>query len=80
MRTLSICIPTYNRPAQLKGLSERFLSKVMDVYGDLVEIIVCDNSDVDIAKQNKANLDARVTYRKIIKTSVCLKIWSAVLS
>jgi glycosyltransferase involved in cell wall biosynthesis len=64
MLTLSICVPTYNRPAQLKGLSDRFLSKVMDVYGDLVEIIVCDNSDADIANQNKANLDTRVTYTK----------------
>ncbi len=64
MRTLSICIPTYNRPSQLKGLSDRFLSKVMDRYGDLVEIIVCDNSDADVARQNQSNLDPRVTYTK----------------
>lgn len=64
MRTLSICIPTYNRPNQLKGLNDRFLSKVLDEYRDLVEIIVCDNSDTDIANQNKSNLDARIYYSK----------------
>lgn len=65
MRTLSISIPTYNRPSQLKALNERFLSKVLDEYGDLVEIIVFDNSDAEIALQNRSNLDQRVQYTYI---------------
>lgn len=64
MRTLSICIPTYNRPLQLKGLNDRFLSKVLDSYGDMVEIIVSDNSDQEISQQNQHNLDHRILHSK----------------
>lgn len=67
MRTLSICIPTYNRPSQLKSLNDRFLSKVLDRYGDTVEIVVSDNSDQDISLQNQRNLDARIMYSKNVQ-------------
>lgn len=64
MPLLSICIPTYNRPRELAALMNGFLSRALDTHGDLLEIIVCDNSDDEQAMANAAQLDRRISYRK----------------
>lgn len=61
---LSICIPTYNRVNELKELNDLFLRNVLNNYGESVEVIVSDNSDIAAAEQNKTNLDVRVKYSK----------------
>ncbi len=62
MKLLSICIPTYNRDKELSQLMESFLVPALDSYGHMIEIIVCDNSDADIAISNQALSDGRVKY------------------
>ena len=64
MPLLSICIPTYNRPLELASLMNSFLSRALDTHGDLLEIIVCDNSDDEQARANAALLEPRISYRK----------------
>jgi len=61
-KLLSICVPTYQRPKQLKHLNDAFLDSVMSQYSNDVEIVVCDNSSASIAAENRANLNARVNY------------------
>lgn len=64
MKLLSICVPTYNRSEEIKALNDSFLVKVLDIYGEDVEVRVCDNSDDVIAEFNRANLDERIKYSK----------------
>lgn len=64
MKLLSICIPTYNRNKELAELVEHFLVPALDTYPDLIEVVVCDNSDSDAALINKTGLDNRIQYRK----------------
>ena len=64
MKKLSICIPTYNRKEELSQLTENFLIKALNIYGHDIEVVVSDNSDVSIAKQNEESLDHRIRYSK----------------
>lgn len=64
MKILSICIPTYNRPGEIKHLNDYFLRKVLDLYGEVVEIVICDNSDDVFAEKNRNNIDSRINYIK----------------
>ncbi|VVB93001.1 Glycosyl transferase family 2 [uncultured archaeon] len=64
MTLLSICIPTYNRPEQIKTLYQTFLSRAFHEYGSQIEIIVCDNSDDEEASLNRSNLGPKVHYYK----------------
>jgi len=63
-RLLSICIPTYNRPDRLKKLYQSFLRRVLDEYGDQIEVVVRDNSDEENARLNRASLGSTVRYYK----------------
>ena len=62
MKLLSICVPTYNRVAAFKKLYETFLLRVLCEYSASVELVVCDNSDANIAAANHEILDSRVKY------------------
>lgn len=64
MKLLSICIPTYNRNKELAELVQHFLLPALDAYQEVIEVIVCDNSDGDVAIANQAALDSRIQYRK----------------
>lgn len=64
MKTLSICVPTYNRHTELENLYNNFLSKVIDEYNNKIEIVVCDNSDEEIAIKNKKIFDDTVIYHQ----------------
>ena len=64
MKLLSICIPTYNRPDELKALYQSFLCRALDEYGDQIEVVVCDNSDEKNAYLNQAILGSAVLYYK----------------
>jgi glycosyltransferase involved in cell wall biosynthesis len=64
MKLLSICVPTYNRNKELYALTETLLRPALDTYGDILDVIVCDNSDTDKANVNKNMLDPRILYRK----------------
>jgi glycosyltransferase involved in cell wall biosynthesis len=64
MKLLSICIPTYNRPNELVDMSQGFLTQALDQFHDTIEIIICDNSDINIAKQNENKVDPRIIYCK----------------
>lgn len=64
MKLLSICVPTYNRSAELAELSLKFLTPALDAYPGLIDVLVCDNSDIDIALTNESCLDRRIQYRK----------------
>jgi glycosyltransferase involved in cell wall biosynthesis len=62
---LSITIPTYNRPNNLKGLYLKFLSKISYKFDYEIEIIICDNSDSDCAAINKEVFkNSKVKYMK----------------
>ncbi|PHY05136.1 MAG: hypothetical protein CK528_15935 [Alcaligenaceae bacterium] len=60
---LSICLPTYNRHEPLRELSEQFFSKVLGNFSTEVEIIICDDSNQDIATANQQVLHPSVRYR-----------------
>lgn len=62
MKLLSVCVPTYNRASAFKNLYETFLFRALREYGDLVELVVCDNSDESTAVANKGILDPRIKY------------------
>ncbi len=64
MTLLSICIPTYNRPEQVKNLYKTFLSRALQEYGSQIDIIVCDNSDDEKACLNQSILGSKVHYHK----------------
>jgi glycosyltransferase involved in cell wall biosynthesis len=64
MKLLSICIPTYNRNKEMAELAQNFLVPALNAYPDLIEVVVCDNSDSDVAERNQAVLDNRIQYRK----------------
>lgn len=64
MKLLSICVPTYNRNKELAELVHHFLIPALDTYSNLIEVVVCDNSDSDIAEINWGILDARIHYHK----------------
>ena len=64
MKKLSICIPTYNRPDSIDSLSKDFFSPILDKYSEMIEIIVCDNSDEYECLLNERFLDSRVKYDK----------------
>lgn len=64
MKKLSICIPTYNRTQSLLKLSKEFLIPALDLYSDVIEISVSDNSDQKNAEKNKKLLDSRIHYYK----------------
>lgn len=64
MTLLSICIPTYNRPEQIKTLYQSFLSRALQEYGSQIDIIVCDNSDEEKACLNQSILGPKVHYYK----------------
>jgi hypothetical protein len=63
-KILSICIPTYNRNKELFQLTQNFLIPALNTYEKEIEIIVCDNSDINIASANKDILDNRIIYKK----------------
>ena len=50
-KLLSIAVPTYNRQKSFSALHEDFLMKVSCF--DQVEVLVCDNSDEEIARVNR---------------------------
>lgn len=62
MKKLSICIPTYNREAQLTELNRSFLVKVLEKYSDDVDIIITDQSNDMVSLNNKTMLDPRIIY------------------
>ena len=62
MKLLSICVPTYNREKAFKNLYDSFLAKALNIYGDVVEVVVCDNSDADVAAVNRAILHPDIKY------------------
>lgn len=64
MKLLSICIPTYNRPNNLKELYKSFLCPALEKYRDQIEIVVCDNSDEENACLNQIILGDEVYYYK----------------
>jgi len=62
---LTIAIPTYNRHACIKDLYLSFLSKVAENFANVVEVIVCDNSDDEQAQLNQETLaDSKINYIK----------------
>lgn len=62
MSLLSICVPTYNRTKELKNINDNFFTKILDNYFEIIEIIVCDNSPLDVSNNNASILDKRVKY------------------
>lgn len=59
---LTIAIPTYNRSYDLAHLHSEFLKPAIDAFPDLLDVVVCDNSDEDEANKNAAVLDPRVRH------------------
>ena len=51
---LSICIPAYNRPAELVLALHVFASQIAGKYEDEIEILVCDDASPDRAMGNAA--------------------------
>lgn len=64
MKLLSICIPTYNRNTELSKLYNEFVKKIIEYDENKIEIIICDNSDSDIAKLNQTIFSNEVKYIK----------------
>ena len=60
---LSICIPTFNRHEPLKLLNENFLSKVLELFPDNVEVLICDDSELAIAQANQLVLHKKIRYQ-----------------
>jgi glycosyltransferase involved in cell wall biosynthesis len=60
---LSICIPTFNRHEPLKLLNEKFLSKVLELFPDNVEVLICDDSELAIAQANQLVLHKKIRYQ-----------------
>jgi glycosyltransferase involved in cell wall biosynthesis len=63
MKYLSICIPTFNRHEPLKSLNESFLSKVLELYSEDVEVLICDDSELTVAQANQSILHEKIRYR-----------------
>jgi len=65
MKLLTIAIPTYNRPEQLARLCDLLVSEI-DRFNlsDKVSILICDNSCIEVAKQNKKNYSDIICYKK----------------
>ena len=63
MKHLSICIPTFNRHEPLKLLNERFLSRVLELFPDDVEVLICDDSELAIAQANRSVLHKSIRYQ-----------------
>lgn len=63
MKHLSICIPTFNRHEPLKLLNERFLSRVLELYPDDVEVLICDDSELATAQANRLVLHEKIRYQ-----------------
>ncbi|GEM_PF-5045672 len=61
---MSICIPTYNRPDDIKALYQSFLCRALKEYGNQIEVVVCDNSDDEHAQLNQSNLGNIIRYFK----------------
>ncbi len=62
---LTIAVPTYNRPKNLRSLFHDFLKKADNQFDGLVEIIVFDNSDIEESKKNKKTLkNSKIKYFK----------------
>lgn len=62
---LSVAIPTFNRPEKIKHLYDVFLSKLDSNLGNDVEIIICDNSDLEQAEINRKTLaGSNISYRE----------------
>lgn len=59
---LTIAVPTYNRPNELSYLYGKFLSRAMRDFPGEVEIVVCDNSDPEIAGLNAKVLGKDVRH------------------
>lgn len=64
MKLISICIPTYNRNEELRNLYINFLKKIEIKFLDDVELVVCDNSDDDLAIVNASIFSKNVKYIK----------------
>lgn len=62
MKLLSICVPTYNRPQEVMHLNNSFLKRALDSYGENIEVLMCDNSNDDVAIKNRHHLDTRIKY------------------
>ncbi|WP_438483678.1 glycosyltransferase [Oleiharenicola lentus] len=61
-KILTIAIPTFNRVRELAALSKEFITPVLDLHEDYLEVIVCDNSSAENSVKNKSFLDNRVRY------------------
>lgn len=64
MTLLNICIPTYNRSAELRALAETFLSPVLVAFGNRVSVHIFDNSDVSHAAKNSELATIGISYHK----------------
>ena len=60
---LSLCIPTFNRAAYLKGALESGLSEVASLPSGTVEILVCDNASTD--ETSKLILEVQTTHSEL---------------
>jgi len=60
---LTITVPTYNRPDKLVSLAKQFLLQASML--ERIEVVICDNSDEALAKENQAIFqDSAVCYVK----------------
>jgi glycosyltransferase involved in cell wall biosynthesis len=59
---LSICVTTYNRAPWLK-VSLQELTKLISVYSDVVELVVCDNASSDDTPSVAARYDGLSGFR-----------------
>jgi glycosyltransferase involved in cell wall biosynthesis len=64
MTLLTIAVPTYNRPKELKLLNDNFLAKIALTHQGGIEVLVCDNSDEHTASENRNNLCEQIKYHK----------------
>lgn len=67
MHLLNIAVPTYNRSVNLKILNDTFFSKVLEECDGQVSVFVYDNSDNEVAEQNRRNLHPAVQYTRNAK-------------
>ena len=59
---LSICVPTFNRPDDLRRLHDSFIARAVAEFDSEVEVIVCDNSDELVANRNREVCAVPVGY------------------
>lgn len=64
MKLLNICVPTYNRPSELKLLAEQFLQPVIACFGDRVAAHIFDNSDASPAARNAELSALGISYSR----------------